>query len=182
MSDVWTVMNPSPDNMLVDNGKCTVIIALGDLSADTVKNVLLYEKQALPESCEIVTSFKAELLGTYSGWHDGQLMGIVLYKDKDNYLWLLTSHGADNATKARIIFGKRSSSEQAPDLTIDIPYLTPNTYDFKIERQKFRYTAYVGVQGEKGFEWRAAGTHTVLSKNFYPGVAAYRIGKDAKEV
>jgi hypothetical protein len=109
------------------------------------------------------------------------MAGLILYADKDNFLYLVPKARIDYDRKTRLFFIKSSKGEAAPEVFYDLTCKNPDTYQLKIEKRNYKYTAFVGVQDEKGFEWKEIGNYTVLGKTLYPGIVAFREEK-AKEV
>ena len=179
----WVVVNEDPEGKIIDKGMLTIVTAPGDPAKDTAKNLLLYKKEGLPENYEVIARYKTDVKGYYSNYSiwEAQLVGLILYLDKDNFMYLVSRARLAYDQGTRMFFVKYAKGEQAPEIYFDLACPNPGTFDVKIEKRGFKYTAYVGVQGEKGFGWKEIGNYTVLGKNFYPGIIAFRM-EDAKEV
>ena len=183
LSKDWEIVNADSDSRLIDNGRLIIIPAVGAVEKETVKNMLLYKKEDLPENYDVILKYKTEVKGywsNYSVW-GAQMSGIVLYLDKDNYMYLVSKARVGYDDKTQFWFVKVSKAEKAPDLMADIVCKNPDTFTIKIEKRKFKYTGFVEFNGPKGPEWKELGSFTILGKKFYPGIISFRM-EDAKEV
>jgi hypothetical protein len=67
-----------------------------------------------------------------------------------------------------VVFYKSSKGEKPPEVYLDITCKNPETYHIKIEKRKFKYTAFVEVQGEKGPNGKKSAATQCWGKIFIP--------------
>lgn len=173
LSKGWVIINNDPDNRVIENGVMTIITAVGEPEKGTAKNVLVYKKDDLPEDYEVTTKFTTEL---YTIDYKYDWVGLLFWADEDSHLKLVC-----RLEMAR--FTKRLKGEEVPALEVwTYKNKNPETYYLKVEKRKFKYTAYYGFEDDKGVvEWKSLGTHTMLGVKLYPGLITYR-DEGAKEV
>lgn len=189
LADAWEIINVNPDNGIVDEGKFLVVTAPGDVHLETAENMILYKENIPAENYDVIAEFSTSILDeyfyntSYDNTQNGQVSGVVLYLDKDNYLELVVggSYGwAGYGAGRAVMFFKRQSGKRENPFSKNIGALkNPDTYRLKIEKRKHNYTAYY-FNPEEG-EWQEIGKYTVLGKKFRPGLVTYR-SKSAKEV
>lgn len=180
----WEVLRENNDSKVLEKGALTIISGSGKLNDETLNNVYLC-KQELPEKCEITLKYKTEIKDFNSSWGKSQWAGLVLYGDKDNYLYLVSA-GRDYAGNPylAIEFNKHSGGEALPGHALERPQVStpdsPWTFNLKIVKDGYKYTAYYGFEGASGFEWKEVGTHPMLGKKLYAGLVSFH-GNRMKE-
>ncbi len=188
LGESWEILNANPDNSVLDEGKFVVVTTPGSIQEETVSNVLLYNGEIPGQNYVVTAEFSTSILNyPYGNMWNTQLCGLVLYSDKDNFLILTTGAYATGSLSPRsqVIFFKRQGGKDAPVLALGLGggREDPDTYLLKIERRKYKYTAYYydpeAKEGEG--EWKGVGTHAMLGKKLRPGLIAFR-GGDAAEV
>lgn len=174
---VWKVVNPNPDNMVLDDGKYLVIANTGKIFKETANNILVYNDEIPAREYVVAVKFATSMLQN-SGWNQhydyeyGSVSGVIFYLDKDNYLLFAPgrSHGS--------VFGrffKRQGGKRDVELkhTISNPLKNPDTYMLKIEKIKYKYTAYIYNPDPKKEGWEKVGTLSSLKK-LKPGLISFR--------
>ncbi|MEE9201385.1 MAG: VWA domain-containing protein [Candidatus Brocadiales bacterium] len=187
-SESWIIINDDPNGRVLDEGKFVISTPSGDIHKETVKNILLYQKEVpTGKKYAVTTEFSTSLLATYAynGYSDslmnGQVSGLVFYADKDNYIIFVVGRAGN---QAQAILWKRQGGKRDVTISSNFKELkNPDTYLLKMERRKYKYTGYYyDPEAEKGKGgWKKIGTVTMMGKNLQPGLIAYR-GRDAAEV
>ena len=194
LSENWEVINEDPDNMVLDEGFLMVINQPGSFfnspksKKPNIKNLLIYRGE-LPKNYEVVTAFRVELTDWDSLNEGQQWSGLVLLKDPQNLMSLVTV--TDYVTDPPIpwtiqgLFVKFQKGKSTPPVKANLylfrslqkPGDVKKTFYFKIRKEKFKYTAFVSKDGKK---WLEVGSYTYLGKGLRPGIAAWR-GNNATE-
>jgi len=175
LGDAWEVLNPSEDNMVLDDGKLITISQPGNWEKESIPNLLLYRgADQLPKNWVIVAKMSTEVLDYPGNSNQTAWVGLVLYKDKVNQLEL-NINGRCCGDRRRANYQKLSGGKWLPgyEHSFGAPATEPRPYYLKIEKKRFEYTAYVS---EDGTEWAKVGTHKVLGKKLRPGLFAVRAG------
>lgn len=186
LSEDWDIVNDNSDGRVLEDGIFYIISAPGSFSKESVQNMLLYNKPIEQKNYEVVTKFKVPLTN-YGNSADGQQWnGLIFYANKDNIIGLVVhgfygyfTGGSGNARLAqffKIQGGKWATSFNTPVYRGKNTDLQP--YYLKIEKKKFKYTAYYSTDGQK---WNKIGTIAILGKKLKPGIFAVR-GNNAQEV
>jgi len=82
LGDHWEVLNPNPDNFIVENGVMLMVTQAGQatLSSDKLENIVRLTKPLPKGDWTVTMKFK---MGYLTGSESAYL---ALYKDKDNYI------------------------------------------------------------------------------------------------
>ena len=186
LSEEWNVMNDNSDSRTLEDGIFYIISTPGSFSKESVQNMLLYNKPIEKKDYEVVTKFNVPLT-SYGNSDDGQQwIGLIFYADKDNMIGLVVygfygyfTGGSGNAglvQSFKIQGGKWTTSDNS--ILFRGQNSEPSTYYLKIEKRKFKYTAYYSIDGRK---WNKVGTMAMLGKKLKPGIFALR-GNNAQEI
>lgn len=186
LSDKWTVTNPDEDNMVIEDGRLTILLQPEWPNGGKTKNILLYSGD-LPKNYEISAKFTADIENFPTiGSPSSQRVGLVMYKSKDNFIELTTvseGFGGYQANEIKVAFGKYKKGKLLPSYSSKITKIPSNqwsykgSFEFKILRNKYKYTGL--FKNAKG-KWVEIGSFTDLKRKFKPGILAYRAPKTAE--
>ncbi|MFQ5356337.1 MAG: VWA domain-containing protein [Mariprofundaceae bacterium] len=171
LSDAWQVKNDNPDSRILDSGTLIILTSQSKTESEKIPNLFLYSKD-IPESNYEVSSKFTVAIPDYGST---QWIGLILYKDKDNFMVVqLFGKGVYNQRFAS--FGKRQGGKwiSFAEAQVGAWNQDPHSYEMKIVKKRFKYTAFIKVEGEK--KWRTIGTQSYLGKGLKPGIVAIHDG------
>jgi len=177
LNEAWEVGKDDPDNRSLENGKFVLVTLPGDLSKDTVKNMLLYKDAIKERNYEV----SAEIAADYQAYGESGIAksatagGIVLHQSKDNFiaLYLVNKLGGYRSHTGPFAYlVKRQNGKTAKPLALQLDkngLLGVANATLRIEKRGFKYTALVRYKGKK---WKKIGTFALLGKTLKPGIFA----------
>jgi len=188
LSEDWDVQNPDAEAMVLDEGKLMLMTKEASLAKGDVPNLIVLNKVISPSHYSVTVKLHGDLEEKYVR---SSSAGLLLYADPQHYLelWVRNSGTGSIPIKSNSFtsvntilasYQKNSGGKFSKSATeIPIAWQWPKNktasvpFDvwLRIEKNKFKYTAYASRDGEK---WHSLGTIPLLGKKLKPAIFASR--------
>jgi len=186
LSEDWDVQNPDAEAMVLDEGKLILMAREASLDKGNVPNLIILNKAISAAHYTATIKLHGDFEEKYVR---SAHAGLLLYADPQNFLevWVRNSGTglvpvkSNSFTSVNTILasyqknsgGKISKSATEVPIAWQWPKNQTASVSFdvwmRIEKNKYKYTAYVSRDGEK---WQSLGTIPLLGKKMKPALFA----------
>ncbi|RMG37449.1 MAG: hypothetical protein D6720_03170, partial [Gammaproteobacteria bacterium] len=176
IGEQWEVVNPDPDNAIVEEGMLQIVTQVPEKKLFNAKNLLLY-KGDLPKEYEVDARVISSLVregGCSIGGVNSPFVGIVLKQDDDNAILLAGGRSLDACSNAQaVLFLRLKKGKWQPGYWMNLgdPVMDrPLRLNLRRMQRKF-----IGsFSTDDGKTWKALGSFTILRAHFRLGLMAAR--------
>jgi len=187
IDEQWEVVNPDPDNAIVEEGMLQIVTQVPEKKLFSAKNLLLY-KGALPKEYEVETRVVSSLVredGCRIGGVNSPFVGIVLKQDDDNTILLAGGRSLDACSNAQaVLFLRLKDGKWQPGFWMNLgdPAMD-HPLRLKLVRAGRVFDGFVELKDKKGKPfWRRVGVFPVIhADKFRFGLIAARGSNETHE-
>jgi len=182
LKDIWEVINPNPDNMIVEDGYLQVITETFKEGYPT--NLLLLKKK-LPKQYEVIMRI-VHIAPDYTNVG----AGIILHKDDNNRIELsISGKGTSWGEWKKVWFQKKEKGKWGPPIVVSkITRSEKLVITLKLQRIKRKFIAWFKVEevGKgntkvKVGKWYKVGEIPQLRANYRLGIFVFKYSKDDQD-